>query len=287
MPDFIWNYSTENIGNRQKRLNLKAYKFGLVIGCGGIGSWVALDCALSGRFDTLIIFDNDDIETTNLNRTPFRVCDIGFQKVQAMHELIIERRPSQKLICVNERFTFKKLLELDNSINPKNDINGCSTIVFDCRDDIYDDLNQFKSNVKIWKLGYDGLELTIDGNPRKHHVWGQSQGYTTVPSFLYPSQLIANLVVGHVLIGYDKMLRNNDFVDSDGMFKDVFTFDSGNIIYDMIYSKILRQHINFNLKTNPEKDSVKDEENSKENRLPVEHKNSGCPTEPAVPSSVS
>ena len=161
-------------------------------------------------------------------------------------------------------------------------INCSSTIVFDCRDDIYEDLKSFKPSVKIWKLGYDGLELTIDGNPRKHHVWGQSQGYTTVPSFLYPSQLIANLIVGHVLIPCERRMKNNDLIDSDGMFKDVFTFDSGNLLYDILYSKILREHMSFNLKTNKEKDIPKNEESSKEVGPTVGHQDSAKP-DAAVP----
>ena len=63
----------------------------MVIGLGGIGSWVAIDLALLG-IGTLILIDPDKIESSNLNRTLFRLQDIGKFKTKAAELLISERR---------------------------------------------------------------------------------------------------------------------------------------------------------------------------------------------------
>jgi len=268
LKSFIWDYRGDQLTNRQNKLELKSFNHSIIIGCGGIGSWVALDCALTGKFANLVIFDDDDIETSNLNRTPFRVCDIGSQKVNAIFDLIMERRPSQSVVCINEKYSFQRLIELCPTANEY------GTIVFDCRDDIYEDLKEFSTKVKIWKLGYDGLELTIDGNPRERHVHGQSQGYTTVPSFVYPSQLIANLIVGHVLINCCDIIKDNSLVDSNKMFNDVITFDTGDLLFKIIYTKMLHEHLTFNLKDKV-KESDSEESSKKSKCSKIESESSG------------
>ena len=44
--------------------------------------------------------------------------------------------------------------------------------VYKRQDDIYEDLYEF--NCKYYKVGYDGLSVTIDGNPRNTAVWGEA-----------------------------------------------------------------------------------------------------------------
>jgi len=158
MPDsnHVWDFfSGDHVSQRQHSLNLPKLDSVVVIGVGGIGSWVSFNLALSGCVKILILFDDDEIEVSNLNRTPFRIVDVGKLKVVALFELIMERRPDQ-----------------DVKINPikfdPSHLNYHPTVIFDCRDDIYDDLSQY--DCKIWKLGYDGLEVTIDGNPKGRKV---------------------------------------------------------------------------------------------------------------------
>ena len=76
----------------------------IVVGLGGIGNWVALDLALLGM-GTLILFDNDKVETSDLNRTLFKLSHINKPKVSAVKELISERRKDTIVISNQELFT--------------------------------------------------------------------------------------------------------------------------------------------------------------------------------------
>ncbi len=73
-----------------------------VVGCGGIGSWVAFYAALMG-YQNFILFDPDIVEPHNLNRTPFRMCDIGQPKVKAIEDIIHQIRPHADIIAIPEK----------------------------------------------------------------------------------------------------------------------------------------------------------------------------------------
>jgi tRNA A37 threonylcarbamoyladenosine dehydratase len=93
------------INNRQKNLvgDFSEHS-AVVVGLGGIGNWVALDLALLGM-GTLILYDNDKVEASNLNRTLFKLNHIGKSKVIAVKELISERRKDTIVITNQELFT--------------------------------------------------------------------------------------------------------------------------------------------------------------------------------------
>jgi len=234
---FFFNFNSRDIASRQRSLNMKHWNIITVIGVGGIGSWVAFDLALSGRVDTLILFDPDIIETSNLNRTPFKISDVGKFKVDAMAALIYERRLDTALITFNEKFKFKVFKKtIEERLSSSSRIyNSC---VIDCRDDLYPDLEEISKVCKVWKLGYDGLEITIDGCPEKTKVWGQSHGYEVTPSFICPSQLAANLVTNHILLNpflskeeHASEYRDGVHYDSLDLISDFVTFDSGDLLH--------------------------------------------------------
>lgn len=208
-------------------LRLRKYNFAVVIGVGGVGSWVAFNLGLSGQVKTLILFDDDAIESTNLNRTPFRMDQVGIEKVWAMKELILERRVVN-VVCFTEKFTTNSIKMLKTHCDqpiftPK------STIIFDCRDEVFKDLKS--ANCKKWKVGYDGLEITIDGNPDDTVVMGVSNGYAVTPSFICPSQLLANLVVSNALADTSWYLNKEDpNKDKFGQFNKILTVDSREIL---------------------------------------------------------
>jgi len=218
----VFDYVESDIQNRQQTLPLKKYDVVAVIGVGGIGSWVAFDLALTGKIKKLYMFDPDMVESTNLNRTPFKIADVGRYKVDALFNLIAERR----LDCDVEYFRdeFKKKM-LDPVMMTE------KTCIVDCRDDIFKDLRSY--DCKIWKIGYDGLSITIDGNPKNTRVWGRSNGYATVPSFVCSSQLAANLVVNHILMEYNPLFVDHPCMDKQGTFNSILTFDSSALIYDL------------------------------------------------------
>ena len=224
-----------NVFSRQSTINFQTYNQVLVIGVGGIGSWVALNLGLSGLVNGLVLCDPDKIEETNLNRTPFRICDIGSPKVFAMKELIWERRPKQRIACINFKFNMDEFLKFGDT-----DIGWMTPdLVIDCRDDVFDDVKKF--TCPVWKLGHDGLELTIDTNSKDTKVWGVSQGYEVTPSFLCPAQLAANLVVNYIFM--DK--KQIDFFGDDPLFSKrvdgIVTFDSGTLLADVFRIQSMKE----------------------------------------------
>jgi hypothetical protein len=172
----------------------------------------------------LILIDDDVIETSNLNRTPFRICDIGQQKCDALKYLIHERRPVD-ILTINERTSdsvYDTLLEeLDDSY-------GISTII-DCRDNVCADLYGLDIDY-YYKLGYDGLDMTIDGDPENTPVWGESTGYSVTPSFICPSQMIANICVTDLLVNKEDNDDEDSYKTIGGRLYDVMSFSSTDIL---------------------------------------------------------
>jgi len=142
----------EEINNRQKGLigDFSEHS-AIVVGLGGIGNWVAIDLALVG-IGTLILYDNDKVEASNLNRTLFKLNHIGQLKTKAVKELISERRKDTIVIVNDELFTVEHLKKLDGI-----------DFVFDCSDTtrLKDSIAQLKEKPRYIKLGYDGFEGTI------------------------------------------------------------------------------------------------------------------------------
>lgn len=63
----------------------------LIVGCGGVGSWVAAGLAATG-VQNLYLLDDDAVEASNLNRqTIFRVCDVGRPKAHVLAEQLNDR----------------------------------------------------------------------------------------------------------------------------------------------------------------------------------------------------
>jgi molybdopterin/thiamine biosynthesis adenylyltransferase len=166
----------------------------IVVGLGGIGSWLALDLALMG-VGTIVMFDPDTIEASNLNRTLFKLNHIGKLKTKAIEELIKERRRDITVMSYNEYFTtehFKKFKNFD--------------YMFDCSDTtrLKDAISNCKerANFEYVKLGYDGFNGTICVNDYNSGKWGEDSSYTITPSFFAPPQVLSAIGIVELIIPY-------------------------------------------------------------------------------------
>ncbi len=128
------------INNRQSKIipDLSG-AIAIVVGLGGIGSWVALDLALIG-VGSILIYDTDKIEPSNLNRTLFKESQIGTYKTDAVKELIAERRKDCLVLSFEEFFEADMLNKLDGV-----------EYFFDCSDTtrLKDSLYEFKVKKKM------------------------------------------------------------------------------------------------------------------------------------------
>ena len=80
-----------------------------IIGCGGLGSHVALALARTG-IGSLTLADDERVDATNLNRQCFNRSDIGRSKVEALADQIRRFNPFVNLICHRQRITRDNLL---------------------------------------------------------------------------------------------------------------------------------------------------------------------------------
>lgn len=184
--------------SRQSSLNLLHYNHAIIVGLGGVGNWVALDLALSGQVDCLHLIDPDTVEESNLNRTIFRYCDIGSHKVDATKYQILERRVGTLIKTYKDLTNPAMLNQIASEAISDPSVYDPNCLIMDCRDDIYDDLYDF--NCKLYKIGYDGTSMTIDGNPRLMKVWTQrGGGYHVIPSYIGSSQIVAAIAVNDAL----------------------------------------------------------------------------------------
>ncbi len=180
-----------DIYSRQQELFQRDFRneSAMVIGLGGIGSWVAIDLALLG-IGTIIIIDPDTIEATNLNRTLFRLSDIGKKKTDAVSGLISERRPDTLVLAIPEYFS-KDMLD-------KYEVD----YIFDCTDNLNtrEKLKSIDFTAEYVKCGYDGYSATISINDFESGSWGEEGSYTVVPSFFGTPQVISALAVTELIL---------------------------------------------------------------------------------------
>lgn len=191
-----------DIYTRQQELLQKDFKEEsvLVIGLGGIGSWIALNLALLG-VGTLVLVDPDSIEASNLNRTLFKLSDITRKKTEAIKDLISERRQDTIVLSIDDYFSPEMLDKYSVDY------------IFDCTDNLNtrDKLKDMSFQGNYVKCGYDGYSATISINDFESGSWGDGGSYTTVPSFFGTPQVISALVITELLININIETKTVNF----------------------------------------------------------------------------
>lgn len=139
---------------RQESLELKLPSRVVVVGCGGAGSWASLFCALCGAEDITLI-DPDVVETSNLNRTPYKMSDVGRPKVDALADLIMERRRID-VFAIND--VFPSLVSVDKD-----------TVLIDATDNIGSqrDVHEVAriNGARYIRVGYNGHMVSVSDDP--------------------------------------------------------------------------------------------------------------------------
>lgn len=163
----------DEVYQRQEGLNiLKKYRHAVVVGVGGGGSWTAMILAMAGAVKKLTLIDHDVIEIHNLNRTPYRLSDVGKLKVEALKELILERREDIEIETIPDRCE-PHLLSI---IHRRDKID----IVFCCADDVNarKEIKQWcvDNNVEFRSGGYDGMSISVVNAPEKVIDLGEGDG---------------------------------------------------------------------------------------------------------------
>ena len=179
---------TGELYNRQQSLDLHPPESVCVVGVGGVGSWTALNLALTG-VKKLCLVDPDIVEIHNLNRTPFRTQDVNQPKVTALAELIYERREDVRVLTAVKNVEDLTKVEIEQFQ---------SNILVDCRDMV----GSISASLgkQLITGGYDGYNITIHVNPSEKSVWTaeERRGYRITPSWLVPPQVIASVITTYL-----------------------------------------------------------------------------------------
>jgi len=191
------------IYDRQEAFNLNTDITVSVVGCGGIGYWVAKLLAMSG-VKNLYLYDADVIEESNLNRLDLPMQTLGMNKAGVTKKVINQLRPECSVYVLPYRF--------------KETLYSNSDYVVDCTDNFASQLEiqkiaKDKGAIYV-KAGYDGTHISISNSVAE---WGESvDGYTVTPSWCVPAVTVAALTVAKIMKSWTKAATLD--------IMDVFTF---------------------------------------------------------------
>ena len=99
----------------------------VIVGCGGLGIWVALYCAIPLLSYSYILIDGDTVDITNLGRLPLPWSTIGKNKAEALRDFLKQLRPFLRVIAIPFHYEPGMLRAV---------ITNTAAIVFDCTDDL-------------------------------------------------------------------------------------------------------------------------------------------------------
>jgi len=182
--------------DRQEKLDLNTKQTIVIVGCGGIGYWVAKFAAMSG-IEKMYVFDDDTIEQHNLNRLDLSDEFIGKNKADVVKNMVETIRPS--CTCYSMPFRLSDSAPIDGDW------------LVDCTDEYKSQLkNQEiakKRGLRYFKAGYDGEQFSIHNTVAE---WGKAEdGYTIVPSWVSPAVIIASMAIAKIVKYPEKEMVSN------------------------------------------------------------------------------
>jgi len=177
--------------DRQEQFKLNKLQSLTIVGCGGVGYWVAKFAAMSG-IEKIYLFDPDRLEDHNLNRIDLPEKFVGMNKAEATKISIGAIREG----CTVFSMPFK----LQEHTFPRTDW------LVDCTDNYNSQIeNQkiaSKYHASYTKVGYDGYGISIND---KVAEWGEAEdGYTIEPSWVVPASVIAAMAVAKIMRFQDR-----------------------------------------------------------------------------------
>lgn len=192
---------------RHEGLDIERDQTVIVVGCGGIGSWLGYFLALAG-VRTLHLFDGDKIEEHNLSRLPFTPKDIGRFKSEALADLISRSRPGVE-VQAHAHFD----AEFDDSVLRQADWVVVSTDSHKSRVMVHKAVQAVNAKVdyfrhafalhttKYLECGADGHSGSVTGAPAEWVTAAEDNpGYASVPVFVAPCTWAASVAAYFVLL---------------------------------------------------------------------------------------
>jgi len=173
-------YRGDTTYTRQASLGL-ARPFVTLVGCGGVGAWIALSLVLGG-VEYLNLYDGDTLSTNNLNRFPLpELGNIGEMKSLALAKWLTTLRPQANITA---RGQFDP--ELHRNVNT--DWLVCATDSLKSRKMCYEYSKLI--GTRYLEVGADGERWTLSPSPPEFSTeLEDNPGYQTVPVHVGPCMM--------------------------------------------------------------------------------------------------
>lgn len=190
----------------------------VVIGCGGIGFWLALMFCMTGNIKKLTIFDGERIEASNLNRLPVPQTWIGKPKVLCLQHMIHMIRPEVSVVSVKSHVTEDSkgilrqlLISSSNLVVDTTDDARAQSLIYSI---VKDAAKEF--HTQYVKVGYEGHNI---GAVAELNAWIPADyrpGYRTTNANAITSAVAAGFGIYKILFGdkRDMKLNLKEFVNS-------------------------------------------------------------------------
>lgn len=179
---------------RQQALNLSIPSGVAVIGCGGVGSWLAYFLALAGVTD-LWLFDFDKISESNLNRFPLGPEAVGKSKSVALSDAIKLLRPSCKPVAMGE---FSSSIANTIALDAEVDWLAVSTDTWASRVEVHKYAQA--RGLRYIEASAEGEYGSITGSPADFATPEEDNpGYASVPVWVGPCVAAAMMASAHIL----------------------------------------------------------------------------------------
>lgn len=178
----------KEVYKRQKDLELTIPESVAIVGCGGIGWWIAKFVAMAG-VQNLYLFDYDKIDALNLNRLDVTENHIGMDKSEVLAAFIKDIRPDT--IISNGGKLVKENVKILKDVQ----------FVFEATDHTHTQemIDKYckKNKIPICQVHYNGFDrITIEFGMSVESEWGDMPTtYQVVPSFVSPAVIAANMAI--------------------------------------------------------------------------------------------
>lgn len=181
---------------RQQSIPLSLPRAVGIVGCGGVGMWLAYFLALAG-VPELWLWDHDVVSEHNLNRLPLTPESVGEHKSTALAKLIMAHRPNAKVLALR---TFDR-----ESVEPLSPEDSLAWLVVST--DTLKSRQNVRDLARQWSVAYieaaaEGDIGSIAGAPAD---WAtpaeEAPGYASVPVWVGPCVMAASMAASYVLHG--------------------------------------------------------------------------------------
>lgn len=193
---------TEGTYARQDSLNLSIPSRIIIVGCGGVGSWLSYFLALAGCPE-LWLWDHDTVNEHNLNRLPLTPESIGESKSDALATLINMARPDCRVYSMSDFTTSQAIAagleyKFDDGPPPTHPWLVCTTDTWASRKLCYS-FAQDNGYLYI-EAAAEGEIGSITGAPADWATDDEKKpGYASVPVWVGPCVMAASMACAYIL----------------------------------------------------------------------------------------